>query len=119
MEVEMSSAIAAVHLNMVQRFPRAFSWVPRRRRRQVAHNIDAGPDTVVMAKSEPSFYAWVGQNVAPKDRSRFAYLASEDELVDFRGRVLVLPGAWNRKDAATLVQAIEPRVQCGQLSWSA
>ena len=115
----MSSAMAALHLGMVQRFPRAFSWVPQRRRKQVAHNIDAGPEVLVLAKSEPVYYAWVGQNVAPENRSRYAYLASREALVDFRGHVLVLPGAWNRKDAPALVEAIEPRVQCGQLSWAA
>jgi len=115
----MSSALAMLHLSMVHKFPRAFSWVPRRRRGQVGHADEGGIDTLVLAKDAPAFYAWLGQNVTPKDRSRYAYLESEMTLPGFRGRVLVLRGGWSREDAAALVRAIEPRVQCGTLSWAA
>lgn len=115
----MSSAMAVLHLNMVHRFPRAFSWVPRRRRGQVGHVNEGGPDTLVLAKDAPAFYAWVGQNVAPGERSRYAFLESEETLSGFRGRVLVLRGGWSRKDVAGLVEAIEPGVQCGKLCWAA
>ena len=115
----MSSALAVLHLNMVYRFPKAFSWVPSRRRGQVAHDHEGSLDTLVLAKSAPAFYAWLGQNVAPDQRSRYAYLESEETLSGFRGRVLILPGGWSRKDVAVLVEAIEPGVQCGRLSWAA
>lgn len=115
----MNGAVAALHLGMVQRFPRIVSWVPRRRRAQVRCNAQSGPDTLVLAKSEAAFYAWLGQKVPASERSRYTFLASTETLKGFRGRVLVLPGAWARKDAAELVEAIEPRVQCGRLQWAA
>ena len=114
----MSSALAVLHLNMVHRFPRAFSWVPRRRRGQVGHAREGGTDTLVLARNAAAFYAWLGQNVPAEERSRYAFLESETTLSGFRGRVLVLRGGWSRKDVAALVAAIEPRVQCGTLSWA-
>ena len=115
----MSSALAVLHLSMVHKFPRAFSWVPRRRRGQVGHTHEGGIDALVLAKNAPAFYAWVGQNVAPRERSRYAYLESETMLSGFRGRVLVLKGGWSRKDVAELVRTVESGVQCGALSWAA
>jgi hypothetical protein len=75
-------------------------------------------DTLVFAKSEAAFYAWVGQNVPADERARYEYLTHET-LEGFRGRVLVISGAWARKDVAELVEAVEPRVQCGMLKWAA
>ena len=115
----MSSALAVLHLNMVHRFPKAFSWVPRRRRGQVGHTQEGSIDTLVLAKDAPAFYVWLGQNVEPSERSRYAYLESEATLSGFRGRVLVLRGGWTRTDVTALVRAIEPGVQCGHLSWAA
>jgi len=108
-----------MHLGMVRSFPGAFSWVPRRRRGQVSHTQNGAVDTLVLSRNEAAFYAWRGRTVPAGDRSRFAYLASAEDLVGFRGRVLVLPGAWTREDVTTLVEAIEPRVQCGMMSWAA
>lgn len=114
----MKSALALMHLNMVHRFPAALSWVPRRRRGQAQGERRNELDTLVFAKSEAAFYAWLGQNVPAAERAQYEYLTQES-LKEFRGRVLVISGASARKDAAELVEAVEPRVQCGMLKWAA
>ena len=114
----MKGTVAALHLGMVQRFPRLVNWVPRRRRAQVRSYNESGPDTMVIARSEAAFYAWLGQRPA-HERSRYAYLDSPEQLTEFRGRVYVLKGGWARKDAVQLVEAVEPRVQCGYVRWAA
>ena len=115
----MSSTFAVLHLNMVYRFPRAFSWVPRRRRGQVSHHGDHFPHTLVLAKNAAAFDAWLERNVPPEERSRYAFLDTEEALEGFRGRVQILPGGWSRKDVGRLVAAIEPAVQCGRMRWAA
>ena len=115
----MSSALAVLHLNIVYRFPKALSWVPRRRRGQAGVAGESSPDTLVLAKSAPAFHAWVGENVSPGERSRYAFLESEETLSGFRGRIQVISGGWSRRDVGRLVAAIEPAVQCGRMCWAA
>jgi len=115
----MSSTLAVLHLSMVRRFPRAFSWVPRRRRGQVKHGSEGELNTLVLAKNAAAFYAWLGSHVPAAERGRYSYIESEKTLSGFQGRVLVLSGGWARHDVAELVGAIEPGVQCGRLSWAA
>ncbi len=115
----MNGTIAKLHLNVVQRFPRALSWIPPRRRNQVRTGNPAGPHTWVLARDEARFHAWLGQNVPAAERKGYAYLADPEELEGFRGPVLVLPGAWRRTDAAPMVDAIEKRVHCGAVRWAA
>ena len=115
----MKHAMAAMHLSMVRRFPGALSWVPRRRRGQTRRPEGSGPDILVLARSEGTFLAWLGQNVEVSERSRYAFLATEDDLRGFRGTVLVRPGAWERDDVHELLDAIGPRVHSGCMSWAA
>ena len=119
----MRSALASAHLGMVRLFPGALSWVPARRRRQLrpdtATGGSTGPHTRVLARNEPQFHAWLGQNVSPVERRGYAYLARAQDLEEFRGRVLVLPGARGRADVAEVVEAVEARVHCGAVRWAA
>ena len=79
----MSSAFAVLHLNMVYRFPRAFSWVPRRRRGQVSHEGAHVPHTLVLAKNAEAFQAWLERKIPPEEREGYAFLDSEDDLKGF------------------------------------
>ena len=115
----MRYAMAVMHLSIARHFPQIMSWVPRRRRAAGPHAANDGPDTLVLARSEPAFHAWLGLNIPAGERRRYAYLAAPEDLRGFRGRVLVLPGAAARHDASDLVEAIEPRVQCGAVRWAA
>jgi len=115
----MRTAWTRAHLGMVKMFPRALSWVPPRRRRQVRPEGAVGPHTRVLARDEPHFHAWLGQNVPARERRRYAYLASPHDLTGFRGRVLVLSGSGRRTDATDVVAAVEARVQCGAVRWAA
>lgn len=115
----MKTAMAAMHLSVAKRFPGVLSWVPRRRRSAGHGTRGAGPDTLVLARSEAAFHAWLGLDVRSTERHRYAYLASPADLDGFRGSVLVLPGGRARGDVADLVASIEPRVQCGMLRWAA
>jgi hypothetical protein len=115
----MRSALTTVHLGMVQLFPRVLSWVPPRRRGQLRTTQSDGPHTRVLAPDEARYWAWLGQNVPPGDRSGYAYLAHVSDLDGFRGQVRVLRGAASRKDAPELVEAIEARVNCGAVRWAA
>lgn len=115
----MKGALTFAHLNMVRMFPGIVSWVPRRRRERVRTDNDHGPHTRVMARDEARFHAWLGQNVPAGERSDYAFLAGPDDLDHFRGRVLVLPGAWSRPDANEMVELVEARVHCGAVRWAA
>ena len=115
----MKHAISVMHLNMVRRFPGVLSWVPRRRRRQVRGADESGPDTLVLARNEGTYLAWLGQNVPVGERSRYAYLASVEDLRDFRGTVLLRPGGWSRQDIVELLDVIEPCVHSGRMAWAA
>lgn len=115
----MKGALAIMHLNMVHMFPRFLSWVPPRRRKQVRHADSGRPHTLVLARDLPRYHAWLGQNVPAAERKDYAFLSGEDDLEGFRGRIALLPGAWRRPDVGEVVEAVEPRVQCGAVRWAA
>lgn len=115
----MNGAMTFAHLSMVRMFPGVISWVPRRRRGRVRTDDYRGPHTRVMARDEARFHAWLGQNVSAADRAGYAFLEGPADLERFRGRVLVLPGAWSHPDASEMVDLIEARVHCGAVRWAA
>jgi hypothetical protein len=115
----MKTAMAVMHLSVAQRFPGVLSWVPRRRGTAGPGAPLSGPDTLVLARSEAAFHAWIGLDVRSTERARYAYLSSPKDLDGFHGRVMVLPGGARRGDAREMVEAIQPRVQSGMLRWAA
>ena len=82
----MRYAMAVMHLSIARHFPQIMSWVPRRRRAAGPHAANDGPDTLVLARSEPAFHAWLGLNIPAGERRRYAYLAAPEDLRGFRGR---------------------------------